>query len=482
VNTKDTRDTDEAFKDYQASRITHWDSLASDPVAFDRSGYYKRLLTKRYKQLVPENLRVLELGCGDGNLLNSLKPSRGLGIDFSEKMISIASEHHPLCEFRVGDAHVIDLDEKFDIVILSDLVNDVWDVQSVLENLQKVCTPSTRIVLNFYSKLWQLPLTMVRKIRFANPSLPQNWLTPRDIENLLRISGFETVSSSREVLMPLNLSMLSNFFNKYLVKIWPANHLALTNFCISRPERLHATNSPQTVSVIIPARNEAGNISEIIRRTPQMGSGTELIFVEGNSTDDTYTTIESLIESSEASNLSLLRQPGVGKGDAVRYGYSKSKGDILMILDADMTVAPEDLTRFYEAIASGRGEFINGVRLIYPMEGEAMRFLNFLGNKLFGLAFSWLLYQPVKDTLCGTKVLTRKSYDRIAANRDFFGDFDPFGDFDLLFGAAKLNLKIVDVPIRYRDRTYGSTNINRWRHGMLLLKMSSFAAKKLRFV
>ena len=116
------------------------------------------------------------------------------------------------------------------------------------------------------------------------------------------------------------------------------------------------------------------------------------------------------------------------------------------------------------------------------MEKEAMRFLNLCANKFFSITFSWLLGQSVKDTLCGTKVLWKKDYERIAANRSFFGDFDPFGDFDLLFGAAKANLHIMDIPIRYRDRTYGSTNINRWSHGLLLLRMFIFAARKLKFV
>ena len=202
-----------------------------------------------------------------------------------------------------------------------------------------------------------------------------------------------------------------------------------------------------------------------------MGRGTELVFVEGHSTDDTYATIEREIARHPDRQCQLLRQTGKGKGDAVRLGFAHARGDVLMILDADLTVAPEDLPRFLNALRSGKGEFINGVRLVYPMQKQAMRFFNLLGNKFFSLAFSWLLGQSIKDTLCGTKVLSAADYQRIAAQRAYFGDFDPFGDFDLLFGAAKLNLKIVDLPIRYRERTYGTTNIQRWRHGWLLLQM-----------
>jgi glycosyltransferase involved in cell wall biosynthesis len=234
--------------------------------------------------------------------------------------------------------------------------------------------------------------------------------------------------------------------------------------------------------VVVAARNEAGHIAELMARIPEMGGGTEIIFVEGNSSDDTYEVIERAIASHPERNCKLLKQPGQGKGDAVRAGFEVANGDILMILDADITVPPEDLPRFFELMAAGLAEFVNGVRLVYPMEEEAMRVANLIGNKFFSWAFSWHLGQPIRDTLCGTKVLWRTYYQRIADNRSYFGDFDPFGDFDLLFGAARLNLKIMEVPIRYRARRYGETNISRWKHGWLLLKMVVFAARRIKFI
>ena len=116
------------------------------------------------------------------------------------------------------------------------------------------------------------------------------------------------------------------------------------------------------------------------------------------------------------------------------------------------------------------------------MEEKAMRFLNLLGNKFFSLMFSWLLDQRFKDTLCGTKVLFKSDYEQLKKGRKFFGEFDPFGDFDLIFGASKLNLKLVEIPIRYKERTYGMTNIRRFRHGLLLFKMCFFAFKKIKFI
>jgi glycosyltransferase involved in cell wall biosynthesis len=303
--------------------------------------------------------------------------------------------------------------------------------------------------------------------------------------NLLGLSGFETIKQSHLILLPLRVPLLSRLCNRFLAAFAPFSWFALTTFVVARKEPPPIDTDPSarpSVSVIIPARNEAGNIEALLRRTPVMGRQTELIFVEGHSHDKTYETIETLMARYPEKHPKLFCQTGKGKGDAVRLGFEQAKGEVLMILDADLTVAPEDLPRFYRALVSGRGEFINGVRLVYPMENQAIRFVNMVGNKFFSLAFSWLLGQPVKDTLCGTKVLYKKDYDTIAKNRSYFGNFDPFGDFDLLFGAAKLNLKIIDLPIRYRQRRYGTTNIKRWRHGFILLKMVVFAALRIKFI
>ncbi len=470
---------------YCHSRRVRWDKAARERrVRRGAAAAYHGRLLEVYRFLVPPGSRVLELGCGTGDLLAGLQPSRGVGVDFSPEMLALARERHPALEFLQGDVHDLELSGKFDFIILSDLVNDLWDVQRVLARVSAVCQSHTRVVVNLYSRLWELPLLAVQKLGLAQPVLYQNWLTPEDMTNLFALTGLEVMRHFQEVLLPLKVPLLGTLANRYLVKLWPFRVAALTNFLVARPaagQRLLAPKPP-TVTVVVAARNEAGNIERIFAETPELGGGTELLFVEGHSTDDTYQTIERVMKAHPERNARLFRQKGEGKGDAVRLGFSQARGDILMILDADLTVPPEDLPRFYEALVTGKGEFINGVRLVYPMEERAMRFLNLLGNKFFSLAFSWLLGQSIKDTLCGTKVLWRADYERIAAHRAYFGDFDPFGDFDLLFGAAKLNLRIVDLPVRYRERTYGSTNIQRWRHGWLLLKMVAFAASRIKFV
>jgi len=467
--------------EYRDTREAYWDLVNAKPVQ-SASRYYRERLIATYQHSVMEGSTVLELGCSRGALLASLKPTIGVGVDFSATAIHAARESYPHLEFIQADACEVDLSSRtFDYIIVSELVNDLWDVQKLLEQIQSYCLPTTRIIFNFYSHLWNVPLKMAQQLGVATPRLNQNWLAPQDMRNLLEISGFQPLRSWAEVILPIHIPLISNAANRYLGKLFPFRHLAMANFMVARPQPKNS-GKELTVSVIVAARNESGHIDELMERIPDMGAGTEIIFVEGNSTDDTYEAIERAIANNPLRNCRLLKQPGKGKGDAVRTGFDAATGDILMILDADITVPPEDLPRFYQLIADGSAEFVNGVRLVYPMEGEAMRFANLIGNKFFSWAFSWLLGQPIRDTLCGTKVLKRSDYERIAENRAYFGDFDPFGDFDLLFGAAKLDLKIQEVPIRYRARRYGETNISRWSHGWLLLKMVAFAARRIKFI
>lgn len=467
---------------FQKERRAHWDKVAKKSTRFLKTGnYYHQRLAFDYQNIVPAGHSVLEIGCGAGDLLAAVKPSFGIGIDFSNNMVLAASEKHTNLRFIQADALGVPLNTTFDFIILSDLLNDVWDGQTLFEEVKRLSHPKTRIIINTYSRLWQFPLNLTRKLKLAKPLLLQNWFTPEDINNLLELTGFELVRHRTDIIFPFNIPLITPLLNRFLGKLWPFNIFSLTHIMVAKTVT-SANPDDFSVSVLVPARNEAGNIANIFARVPHMGKHTELIFVEGHSQDNTYETIKAEIDNHPEWDAKLFQQAGKGKGDAVRTGFAQATCDILMILDADLTVPPEDLPRFFDAIVEGKGEFINGVRLVYPMEETAMRFLNLLGNKFFSMAFSWLLEQNIRDSLCGTKVLLKSDYDRIADNRSYFGDFDPFGDFDLLFGAARQNMKIVEVPIRYRQRTYGDTNIDRWRHGVLLLRMVVLAARRIKFI
>lgn len=440
---------------------------------------YHRLLARYYNLLIPAEASVLEIGCGNGRLLSQLRARRKAGIDLSERLIQEARKRVPEATFDVQAGETLHLDETFDCIIISETLNFAADVQLLLERLHDVSHPRTRLIINFFNNLWR-PLAALATLAGMRARQPEmNWLSATDMRNLMSISGWETVTTTHRILMPFNVPVADFIFNRCLAPLIPSACLSILSVARPLPR---PTPSCITVSVIIPARNEAGNIEAAVRRTPEMGAGTELVFVEGGSDDGTWAEIQRVVRAFPERRIRCLRQAGRGKGDAVREGFAVATGAVLMILDADLTVQPEELPKFYEAIASGRTEFGNGVRLVYPMQDEAMRFLNLCANKAFGLIFSWLLGQPIKDTLCGTKVLRRCDYERLAEGRGYFGEFDPFGDFDLLFGAGKLGLRITDIPVRYCERTYGTTNIRRWQHGWLLLRMVVFAAKKLKFI
>lgn len=466
---------------YCKHRAHHWDGLVDWQPGMLSLHYHKRLI-EVYRHAICDCESLLVVGCGQGRLLGALNPRRGVGIDISKRMIEAARSRYPQYQFFCEDGETCDLGEvTFEVIIFSDVLNDLWDVQSTLVHIRRYCTEHTRIICNIQSHLWEYPRRLAEFFRLATPNLPQNWLSPVDVDNLATLTRFNLVQNWQEFLCPLPIPYLSAFSNLLLVKMPFFRLFALTNLYVMRPVDLRYRPSKPAVSVVIAARNESGNIVELLKRIPKMGSRTEIIFVEGNSSDDTFDAIQKAISHLSPTDYRLIKQPGKGKGDAVRAGFDIATGDILMILDADMTVPPEDLPRFFSVLESGLGEFANGVRMVYPMQEGAMRFFNLLGNKFFSWIFSWLLGQPIRDTLCGTKALWADDYRRIVANRSYFGDFDPFGDFDLLFGASRLHLEIVEVPIRYQSRRYGETNIRRWHHGWLLMRMVVFAAKRLKF-
>lgn len=464
----------EAFFDHYAAQVDRWHR---------RNAGYHSAIASMGRFYIPSGAKVLEIGSGNGDLLAGLNPSYGVGIDISGEMVRLAAKKYPHLKFRHMSAERLDLPgEEVDFIVLSDLVGYLYDIRLVFERLRTVCHPRTRLVLHWYSRLWQPILALAEKIGLKYPQPLLNWTTVEDISNLLYLGDFQVIHRRGHILLPKRVPFLSAFANRYLAHLPGFRWLCLTNWIVARPIGLEPPNSAPQVSVICPCRNESGNIEHIVQRLPSMGTRTELIFVEGHSNDDTLERCRHVAAAESGRDIKVFTQKGMGKGDAVRLGFSKATGEILMILDADLSVAPEDLQQFYDALVSGKGEFVNGLRLVYAMDPRAMRFLNLLGNKFFALLLSWLLGQPIKDTLCGTKVVWRSDYRRIASGRGHFGDFDPFGDFDLLFGAAKLNLKIVEVPIRYRQRMYGETNISRFAHGWVLLKMSARAAAKLFFI
>jgi SAM-dependent methyltransferase len=463
----------------KAAILANAERIAPDREALrDRARFFHDEDLKYLRFLVPEGLRVLELGCGTGETLAALKPSHGVGVDFSPAMVAQAPRLHPGLDFRVGDMEdrdfIASLPGPFDVILIADTLGSLDDVQAALDSLHPLCTPATRVVIVYYSHLWQPLLRLAEWIGWRAPQPAQNVMSPGDIRGLAELADFEVVKSESRLLSPLRLFGVGRLLNRFVSMLPGIRHLSFRHYSVCRPWRRRETDL-RSCSVIVPVRNERGNIEPAVTRTPRFCDDIEIIFVEGNSQDGSWEEVQRVAAAYPQYDIKTLRQPGKGKADAVFTAFDAARGEVLMILDGDLTMPPEQLPKFWEAIRSGKGEFINGSRLVYAMEDDAMQFLNLIANKSFSIAFTWLLGQRFTDTLCGTKVLRRSDYERIKQGRAYFGDFDPFGDFDLIFGAAKLNLRCVDVPIRYAARTYGSTQISRFSHGLMLIRMVVFA-------
>ena len=370
------------------------------------------------KFLIPKGVRVLDLGCGNGDLLAELEPSYGLGIDISPAMIDRAKRLYPNLSFVVGDIEdetVIDgIDGPFDYIVLSDTIGMLDDIETALRRLQPLCGPDTRVIIAYYSQLWEPLLKVAEWVGLKMPQPPTNYLNTTDFLNILDLADFEPIKMDYRQLVPRRLLGLGTLINRFIAPMPGIRRLCLRTYVVARS--LTAKRPAQlSASIVIPCRNERGNIETAIKRLPAFGKAQEIVYVEGNSSDGTYEECLRVKEAYAATHdIKVLKQDGRGKGDAVRKAFANASGDVLMILDADLTMPPEALPKFYAAIASGKADFVNGTRLVYPMDDEAMRPLNFVANRFFAGVFSYLVNQRFSDTLCGTKVadaarITRRS-------------------------------------------------------------------------
>lgn len=445
-----------------------------------RNRYYHNEMMRYYKFQVQEGSSVLELGCGTGSLLAALKPARGVGVDLSEEMVKIAKQKYKDLEFHCADVEDFEIGEKFDYIIISGTLGEINDIQNFLKKVSLFANSDTRIIIGYYNHLWEPILKLAEKLKLKMPEGNHNWLSVEDIENFLHIADYDVIRRDFFLLLPKHVPVLTPLFNKLIAKFPVIKRFCLAQFVIGRLQVPPDNAEILTSSVVITCRDEKENIEGLIRRIPEMGKHTEIIFVEGHSKDGTREEIQRMVEGYPEKDIKLLVQDGIGQGDAFRKGYDNAKGDFVLWLEADLTTPPEELSKFWDAYIAGRCEYANGTRLVYEFEKEAMPLINFLGNRVFGNLFTWLLGQRFTDTLCGLKAISKRNYMRIRRQIDFFGNFDPFGDFELIFGVVKNNLKVAEIPVKYKPRTYGETKTKPFRHGLLLLKMGWVAFKKFK--
>lgn len=367
------------------------------------------------------------------------------------------------------------------VILLNGNLNYNLDIQDLLTQLKTKLSRTSRVVAVAYNPYLSWLYRLVNFLGLRKAELPSTFITRADLTNIAKLAGFEVVRMRQTVYFPWRWLGLGTVFNRAMELIPGIRRFSLAAVLVLRPIISEKPDERPSLSVIIPARNEKGNIENALKRMPHFCKDLEIVFVEGHSNDGTWEEIQRILPLySDRFKLKAFRQTGKGKGDAVRLGFREASGELVTILDADLTMPPELLGRFYESYCQGLADFINGTRLVYPMEGEAMRFLNRLGNIFFAKALSQVLELSLGDSLCGTKLLSKHDYNRMTAWRKDFGDFDPFGDFELIFPAAILALGVLDIPIRYKARTYGTTNISRFKHGWMLLKMTWVGLCKVR--
>jgi len=384
-------------------------------------------------------------------------------IDCPEKIIMSETDEFPDLSSQATERTV---------VLMNGTFNHSHDIQGILKGIKPKLSRNARIVVVAYNPYLKWLYLLANRLGIRKGPAPSTFVTCTALNNLCKISGYEIIRLRSVGFFPFKWLFVGPLLNRFLPATPLLRHLGVASIIVLRPI-IPERNKP-SLSIIIPARNEKHNIANALLRMPGFcGAELEIIFVEGHSQDETWEEIQR-VQKKYASQFKILafQQTGVGKSDAVNLGFSKARGSLLTILDADLTMPPERLEEFYDAYCGGLADFINGSRLVYPMEKEAMRFLNQLGNVFFAKILSYILDARLSDSLCGTKLFSRHDYHRILKWRNDFGKFDPFGDFELLFPAAALSLGIIDVPIRYRSRTYGDTNISRFRHGWMLFKMA----------
>ena len=481
----------ELIRDTTSRVETFYDRLGADRERWiARSRYYYDTLQHLLQVIIPPGMRVLDIGCGSGHQLAALRPSLGVGVDLSQAMLDLATRQHPDLEVHHEPAEQLSLPAYevsdgaggFDFVTLINVVGELADVLEAFKRLRPLVRADSRIVIVFYNHLWEPLVAPAARLGLKLDNPTQNWLSLENLRGFLHLAGFEVVKVGARMPCPKYIPGVAELMNDVIGRMPLLQRLGFIHFLVARPVLSHPRSpSAYSCTVVVPCKNEEGNVPAIPPRVPRMGSFTEIVFVDDRSDDATAERVREVIAANPDRPIKLIAGPGQGKGAAVRAGMAEASGDVLMILDADMTVMPEDLPAFFEAVTENRGEFINGTRMVYPLASDAMRTANILGNKAFAWLFSFLLEQRVTDTLCGTKVVMRHNYAKLLTARDYFGDIDRWGDYDWIFGAAKHNLKLVELPVHYVERVAGESKMTkRFRNGVVMLRMCWVALRKLK--
>jgi SAM-dependent methyltransferase len=451
------------LREHNERIAAHFGGLASSYRQLKhRNRYYNQFLIRWCRSFIAPGQRILDVGCGRGDVLAELKPAGGVGIDLSQAMVEAAAAEFPNLSFRHAAVEDFDGEAGFDAALLINTAEYTFDMGAVIARCHRALRDNGKLLLTTANPLWSPVFHFASRLGLRIPECERLFVTNEDLVNLLRLHGFDVVYKRMSLLVPKYIPFLSDFLNNTWSRIPILRLLSSTQFIVAR--KVPAARREYSVSIVVPCYNERGNIERCIREVRKIGSRTELLFVDDGSKDGTAEAVDPALNPDI--DVRVIRYtPNRGKGHAVTMGFNAASGDIVMILDADLTTMPEELAPVYEAFAAGHAEFVNGTRFIYPMEGRAMKWANYVGNKMFNILVSLVMECRVSDTLCGTKAMFRRNYISMEMGRD------PWGDYDFLFGAAQQRLLIRELPVHYRERLAGFSKMNSMKHTVNLLRM-----------
>lgn len=435
-----------------------------------RHRYYYTQIQRLLKFLIPPGKSILYFGCYREDVIYSLDASSSVVIneEVDERISKNKSVEFVHCKY-----HLYNPQQEYDYIILDTVIGKTENINLLLRNISSACSSHTRIIIHQENYLWRPLLNFAASFGLKKQEKTQNWLSIKDVETYLETAGFESTRVYKKNIFPLKAGFLGPILNHFFSTIPVLDFLKLDQFIVGRFNKpFTQLKSSSSLSICLTVKDEEHNIEPIVSSLPVLCENQEILFVEGNSTDNTAKEIERMKMLFPHKNIRLIKQPGKGQGDAIHTGFKEAKGEIIILYEGDGTSEPYDIQYFYEAIEAGRFEFIEGSRFVYPLSHKCMPLANKIGNVVFAKWFSFFLNQRTTDVLSGIKAIRKKDYEKIYNTWGFLGIPDPFGDFELLFGSARYGLKIGEIPIRYKPRVFGESKTSVFKHGWYLLKMA----------
>ncbi len=360
--------------------------------------------------------------------------------------------------------------KKYKTIILTDLFEVSTDILELLSMVNKLLGKDGIIVICSINQKWNRILNLFERLNLKDGNQKRLFINSTIVLNIAKVTGLEFVTQRNKQIFPFRMLGLGSLINNILEILFFPFSFGIRIYSILNQQEKFNEEKKYSKSIIIPAKNEEKNLKPLLNQIPELEEDHEIILAIGDSEDKTYEVAKEIKEARcWPFEVKVIKQTGKGKANAVWEAVEEASKEVIIILDADISVNPETIVQFNSVIDTGKASFVNGTRLIYGMESGAMRIVNNLGNRIFQYIVSIIIGQKITDSLCGTKVFFRKDFNKIKLWKELVQMKDPFGDFDMIFTAGYFGLKILEIPVRYQARVYGVTQIKRFRDGYKLI-------------